>query len=231
MEPLVLIPGTLCTSALWEHQYRSFSADREVIIPDITRDASVKEMAERILNSVSGSFSLVGLSLGGIVAMEVMKEAPERVNKLALLDTNPYPPTKEQIELWNNQQKQVRAGGFEQMISEQFLPSAVFQEHAGEGVKAVIRQMSRDVGEEGYFRQLEVNKTRPGAVDALSAVNCPSLVLAGRQDALCGPSMQEDLAKKIPGAALVLIDQCGHLSPLDQPEAVTSVLSYWLQEN
>lgn len=231
MEPLVLIPGTLCTSALWEHQHRAFSADREVIIPDITRDVSVKEMAERILNSVSGSFSLAGLSLGGIVAMEIMKEAPERVNKLALLDTNPYPPTKEQVELWNNQQKQLQAGGFEQMVSEQFLPSAVFQEHAGESVKEVIRQMSKDVGEEGFFKQLEANKTRPGAVDVLSAVKCPVLVLAGRQDALCGPSMQEDLAKKITDAKLVLIDQCGHLSPLDQPEAVTAVLSYWLQEN
>lgn len=231
MEPLVLIPGTLCASALWEHQYRGFSADREIIIPDITQDVSVKEMAERILNNVSGSFSLAGLSLGGIVAMEIMKEAPERVNKLALLDTNPYPPTKEQVELWNNQQKQLQAGGFEQMVSEQFLPSAVFQEHAGESVKEVIRQMSKDVGEEGFFKQLEANKTRPGAVDVLSAVKCPALVLAGRQDALCGPSMQEDLAKKIPNAKLVLIDQCGHLSPLDQPEAVTAVLSYWLQEN
>lgn len=231
MEPLVLIPGTLCTSALWEQQHHAFSAEREIIIPDITRDVSVKGMAERILNSVSGSFSLAGLSLGGIVAMEIMKEAPERVSRLALLDTNPYPPTKEQVELWDNQQKQLQAGEFKQMVLEQFLPSAVFQKQSDESVKEGIWQMSKDIGEEGFFKQLEANKTRPGAVDVLSAVHCPSLVLAGRQDALCGPSMQEELARKLPEAKLVLIDQCGHLSPLDQPEAVTAVLSYWLQEN
>ncbi|RKD76349.1 pimeloyl-ACP methyl ester carboxylesterase [Sinobaca qinghaiensis] len=230
MDPLVLIPGSLCTEELWEHQAKHLSAGREVYIPSIAEHDSVTKTAEHILNSVPGTFSLAGLSLGGIIAMEIMKLQPERVDRLALLDTNPNPPTPEQIKGWNSQQQGIQDRQFDRIVEEQFIPAVLYEKEKNEPAQEITRKMAAEIGEDGFFQQLEANKGRPGFLEDLLDIQCPVLVMAGRQDALCNNQIHQLMAAHITGAKLVFIEECGHLSPIEQPQAVTAAMACWLQE-
>ncbi|WP_252315562.1 alpha/beta fold hydrolase [Sinobaca sp. H24] len=230
MKPLVLIPGSLCTEELWEHQAKHLSAGREVFVPSITEYDSVEKTAEHILDSVTGPFSLAGLSLGGIIAMEIMKQQPDRVDRLALLDTNPNPPTPGQIKGWNDQQQGVQDRQFDHIVEEQFIPAVLYEKEQNQRALQITRKMASEIGETGFFQQLEANKGRPGFLEDLMAIECPTLVMAGRHDALCNNQIHQLMAAHVFGAKLVFIEECGHLSPLEQPQAVTAALACWLQE-
>ena len=226
---LLLLPGMLCDERLFAHQIENLSDFARVSVGDITRHGSISEAAHSVLATAPERFALAGLSLGGIVAFEVLRQAPERVECLALLDTNPHPPNEQQLESWRRFEDMTENGCFGQVVEEYLLPIYFHREDPALEEDAV--QMAENVGEKAFLKQLSIQRDRPDSTEDLSGIQCPTLVAGGRQDALCPVAMHEEMAAAIPSANLVVIEDSGHLSSIEQPQAVTAILRYWLQEN
>ncbi|WP_257347293.1 alpha/beta fold hydrolase [Pseudalkalibacillus decolorationis] len=228
-EPLVLLPGTLCDDRLWAHQIRNLSDIADVKVGDLTKDDSVEGMARSVLDNAPDRFALAGLSLGGIVAMEVIRQAPERVWKLALLDSNPYAPKPEQLKTWDNFVSMVEKGRFSEITENHLLPNLIHSERLGHNeLTSMIINMSEHIGPEAYIRQLMAVKTRTNACERLKDIQCPTLLLVGQEDRVCPVELHEQMADLIPNSKLVVVEHCGHLSSLEQPEHVTCALQGWL---
>ena len=228
-EHLILLPGTLCTESLWRDQIDHLSDIVDIQVGDLTKDDTIQGMAKTILEKAPSEFSLAGLSMGGIVALELIRQAPERVKKLALLDTNPYPPKSEQIAGWENFIDMAKKGNFMEVTDKYLLPSLIHPDRQ-EDLELIhtIREMAKDVGPNAMIRQMKALMSRPDVREHLSMIECPTLVLLGRQDALCSLEMHQYLFSVIPNAKLSIIEECGHLSTLEKPMETSSSLHKWL---
>jgi pimeloyl-ACP methyl ester carboxylesterase len=227
---LVLVPGLLCDERLWRHQAEGLAdlAGR-VLIPDVTGEDSVAAMARGILEAAPERFSLAGLSMGGYVSLEIMRRAPERVEALALLDTSARPDTPEQTEARLGLIELARSGRFDE-VWRRLLPKIVHPDRVEDPeLRRAVRGMAHAVGPEGFERQERAIIGRPDGRPDLPGISCPTLVLCGRDDALTPPHLHEELADGIPGAGLHRIEDCGHLSTLERPEAVTRAMRAWLE--
>ena len=227
---LVLVPGLLCDGRLWHHQAEGLAdlAGR-VLVPEVTGGDSVASMARGILDTAPDRFSLAGLSMGGYVALEVMRQAPERVEALALLDTSARPDTPEQTEVRLALIRLARAGRFDE-VWQGLLPKIVHPERVEDpGLRSTVREMAHAVGPGGFERQERAIIGRPDSRPDLPGISCPALILCGRDDVLTPPRLHEELADGIPGARLRQIENCGHLSTLERPEAVTNAMREWLE--
>jgi pimeloyl-ACP methyl ester carboxylesterase len=227
--PLLLLPGTLTDSGLFAHQTAYLADVAEIAVGDLTQGSSIADMAQAVLSNAPPRFALAGLSLGGIVSLEIMRRSPERVERLALLDTTPLLPRPDQLETWDKLAALARDGKLDLAV-DHLLPGLLSHDSGMDSrAAATIREMAIRVGPEAFIRQLNALAVRPESVETLSSIKCPTVVLAGRLDSVTPPSLHREMALAIPGSALVIVDQCGHLSPMDQPQAVTAVLRYWLQ--
>lgn len=224
---LVLLPGMLLDAALFEHQAEHLAETARVQIGDITRDGSIEGMADTVLRQSPQRFALAGLSLGGIVALEILRQAPERVDRLALLDTNARAPSEQQLEAWRRFAGEAEVEGAVGVTRRHILPVMLSREDPM--LARAVTEMAERVGDEAFLRQLAAQAGRVDLRGELDDIHCPTLVAAGRQDALCPPGLHQEIATAIPGAALVFVEDCGHLSSLEQPQAVTALLGYWLQ--
>lgn len=228
-EDLILLPGTLCTESLWKNQIEHLSDVANIQVGDLTQNDTIQGMAESILREAPSEFSLAGLSMGGIVAMELMRQAPERVKRLALLDTNPTPPRSEQIAGWENFIAMANNGQFMDITEKYLLPVLIHPDRQkDDDLVQTIMQMAEDIGPKAMIRQMKALMTRPDVRENLSSIKSPTLVLLGRQDKLCSLLMHEYLVSVIPDSTLSVIEKCGHLSTLERPEEVTAVLRDWL---
>lgn len=227
---LILLPGMLLDAGLFSHQVEHLSEIVDVRVGDTTTSDTIEGLALSVLDDAPERFALAGLSLGGIVAFEILRRAPERVERLALLDTSARPPRPEQLEAWREFGEMTQEGRFAEVNEKRIMPTLVHPDRREEaGLKEEIRRMAANVGERAFLRQLSAQKTRPDSRERLGEISCPTLVAAGRQDALCPVGLHEEIASAIPGAALVVVEDCGHLSSMEQPQAVTALLRYWLQ--
>jgi pimeloyl-ACP methyl ester carboxylesterase len=228
-DTLILLPGLLNDARLWSHQKAALSGLAEVRISDLTQDDSMAGLAKRVLADAPQRFALAGLSMGGYVAMEILRQAPERVERLALFDTTARPDTPEQTQRRLDAIALAKAGGFERIMPG-MLPLLVHPDHlALERVGGLAKDMALAVGAEAFVRQQTAIMHRPDSRPALNRINCPTLVACGRDDGLTSLDRHEEMAELIPGGTLVVIEQCGHLSAIEQPQAVSALLSYWLQ--
>jgi pimeloyl-ACP methyl ester carboxylesterase len=227
--PIVLIPGLLCSPRLYADQVPDLWRLGPVTIADHTRDDSMSALARRILASAPPRFALVGLSMGGYISFEIMRQAPERVAKLALLDTSARPDTPEQSEARRAQIALAKTGRLPEVLDALF-PRLVHPKHrVDERVRQVLYQMSTDVGVDGFVRQQLANIGRPDSRPGLSAIRCPTLVLVGDSDELTPPDRAAEIADGIAGARLVTVPESGHASAVEQPEYVTRALLEFLQ--
>jgi pimeloyl-ACP methyl ester carboxylesterase len=227
--PLLLLPGTLLDAELFGHQIVHLADVTEITVGDLANDDSIAGMARTVLAGAPQRFALAGLSLGGIVAFEIMRRAPERVLRLALLDTNPLPPRPDQLAAWAELGELAATGHLDEVMN-RLLPGLFRPGWRGDEPRvAAVRAMAQRIGPQAYGRQLQALAGRPDSRPTLAAIAVPTLVLMGRQDELTPVTLHEEMAAAIPGATLVIVEQCGHLSPLEQPQAVTAVLRYWLQ--
>jgi pimeloyl-ACP methyl ester carboxylesterase len=227
--PLILLPGTLLDAELFGHQIAHLADVAEITVGNLANDDSIAGMARTVLAAAPQRFALAGLSLGGIVAFEIMRRAPERVSRLALLDTNPLPPRPEQLAAWAELGGLAEAGRLDQVV-DRLLPGLLRPGwHADERTKGPVRAMADRVGAAAYKRQLRALAGRADSRPTLTTITVPTLVLVGRQDVLTPLALHEEMAAAILQAALVIVEQCGHFSPLEQPQAVTAALRYWLQ--
>jgi pimeloyl-ACP methyl ester carboxylesterase len=186
-------------------------------------------IARRILAAAPPRFALAGLSMGGYIAFEIMRQAPERVAKLALLDTGPRTDTPEQTERRRVLMAMAKEGRYAE-IPELAFPLYVHgNRHGDEALKRIVRGMAEDTGLEAYLRQQQAILSRPDSRPGLVAISCPTLVLVGEGDEATPPELAREIAAGIPGSRLVTIPDSGHLSTLEQPAAVTKALVDWLR--
>ena len=228
--PLVLIPGLLCDAALWAEQIAGLADVADCWVADVTRDDTMAGMAQRLLEEAPFTrFALAGLSMGGYVAQAVMRVAADRVDRLALLDTGPGADTPERTaERMDFIGLAQRAHGFTP-INRVMLPKLVHPSRLDdEPLVRAIRDMAERVGVEGYIRQQTAIIGRPDGRADLRRVACPTLVLCGREDDLTPLALHEEIAALVPGAWLVVIEQCGHMTTMERPDAVNAALRQWL---
>ncbi|PIW28376.1 MAG: alpha/beta hydrolase [Rhodospirillales bacterium CG15_BIG_FIL_POST_REV_8_21_14_020_66_15] len=227
-QPLLLMPGLLCDDALWRHQLDTLADVAEIAVTDMTRDDDIDAMARRALDAAPDRFALCGLSMGGYAAQAVMRLAPERVTRLALLDTASGADTPERSAARRELMARAAADDLESVI-DHHMPTLIAEDRQDDAeLTTAVRASARNVGADAYRRQQTAIINRPDNRANLSRIACPTLVLCGRQDVLTPPTVHEEMASAIPGAKLVIVENCGHLSPLERPEAVSAVLRYWL---
>jgi pimeloyl-ACP methyl ester carboxylesterase len=226
--PLILLPGLLLDERLYDAQIAALAERAEPKVIDLTGADSIAGMAEAALAAAPERFALCGLSMGGYVALEIMRRAPQRVLKLALLDTQARPEGAEARTRRLDLMARAGRGEFEGAV-EQLLPLFIHPDRlADRDLVATLSAMARKVGRDGFLRQQVAILNRADSRPSLAAIGCPTLVLAGRQDVLTPVALHEEMAAAIPAATLVALPQCGHLSPLEQPAMVSAQLGAWL---
>jgi pimeloyl-ACP methyl ester carboxylesterase len=226
--PLVLLPGLLCDAVLWRPQVEGLGALVEPLVIDLTRDDSLPGMARRALAAAPPTFALAGLSMGGYVAQEVMRQAPERVLKLALLDTSARADTPEQSARRRGLIELSEKGEFKG-VTPRLLPLLIHAaRHEDKPLADIVMGMAERVGKDAFLRQQRAIMGRPDGREDLRRIACPTLVLCGRQDALTPLALHEEIAGLVPGARLVAVEDCGHLSTLEKPITVTAAMRQWL---
>lgn len=224
-----LLPGLLCDRSLWRHQLEVLSSDYDLRVADFSVGDSMGTYADNILAQAPEKFSVAGLSMGAYVALEIMRKAPERVERLALLDASPYADLQEHREFREGSMAMARERGIGDVI-DAVLPRLVHpSRYEDEELVKVIDAMAHRVGVEGFLKQQTALLNRDDYYNDLASVTCPVLVAVGRQDGMTPPRISREIVEAMPSAALVEIENCGHLSTLEQPEAVTALLRYWLQ--
>lgn len=227
--PIVLIPGLTCTPRLYAEQIPSLWQFGPVMIADHRHDNSMTAIARRLLAVAPPRFALVGLSMGGYIAFEIMRQAPERVVKLALLDTGARGDTAEQTERRQVVIGLAKSGRYAEVPEVAFPVYVHRNRHGDERLKVIVRTMAAETGVAAFLRQQQAIIGRPDLRPGLGAIRCPTLVLVGAGDEATPPELAREIAAGIPGSRLVVIAESGHLSTLEQPEAVTQALLEWLR--
>jgi pimeloyl-ACP methyl ester carboxylesterase len=226
--PLILLPGLLCDRALWAPQLAALADIAEPRVADLTQDESMPAMAARVLAEAPARFALAGLSMGGYLAQEIMRRAPERVTRLALLDTSARPDTPERLAQRRGLIELAQKGEFKG-ITPRLLPQWVHPDRLGDAALVrTVTEMTQRVGRDAYLRQMKAIMGRPDSRPDLPRIAVPSLVLCGREDQSTPLELHQEIAALIPGASLVVVERCGHLSTLERPEAVSQALRHWL---
>jgi pimeloyl-ACP methyl ester carboxylesterase len=227
-ETLVLAPGLNCTLRLFEPQIAALAGGREILVADHGRDDDMAAIARRLLDGAPERFALAGLSMGGYVAFEILRRAPERIAKLALLDTQARADTEEALARRRGLMQLAEKGEFKG-VSPRLMPFFIHRDRLGDReLTGTVQAMAESVGREGFLRQQAAIMAGPDSRPDLPAIACPTLVLAGHEDAVTPPERQHEMARAIPDATLVLLPRCGHMAPLERPEAVARQLLLWL---
>ncbi|KAF1018377.1 MAG: putative non-heme bromoperoxidase BpoC [Paracidovorax wautersii] len=226
---LILVPGLLCDALLWQPQIQGLAGEATCWVPDHTRHDSVAAIARAILDeSPFETFALAGLSMGGYLSMEIVRQAPQRVERLALLDTTAAPDSEEAGDVRRGQMALWRESGVQPLV-DAMMPRAVRAAAQGDAsLRALIATMALNTGYAGFVRQQTAIMARIDSRPSLAAITCPTLVLCGREDVLTPPLAHSSMARAIAGARLVQVADAGHLSTLEQPVAVTAALRAWL---
>ena len=227
--PIVLIPGLGCTARLYAEQLPALWTFGPVTVADHRRADHMDAIAGQILDTAPRQFALAGLSMGGYIALAILRLAPERVIKLALLDTGSRADTPEQTERRKAQIAMAEKGQLD-AINDALWPLLVHKDRQGDmALKKEVAQMAILAGAEAFARQQQAIMTRPDSRPSLPAIKCPTLVLVGEGDQLTPPHLAEEMASLIPGSRHVVVPDSGHLSTMEQPEAVTRALVEWLR--
>ena len=226
--PLLLLPGLTCDERLWQHQTAALGADREVSSFALLPEDSMVELARSALAQMPAErFALAGLSMGGYLALEIVRQAPERVAGLALLDTNAHADAQEARDHRRELMAQARSDYGSAVL--QLLPKLLHPAHLGDtALVSLIADMAARVGVDGFISQQTAIMGRADSRPLLKDIVCPTLVLCGRQDELTPLALHEEMHAGIGSSQLVVLDRCGHLSSMEQPDEVTAALREWL---
>jgi pimeloyl-ACP methyl ester carboxylesterase len=225
---LYLLPGLLCDETVWRHQVQHLADIADVTVADYRDCDAIPDMAARVLGQAPARFAVAGHSLGGRVALEIMRAAPERVTRLALLDTATGPTQHSEYEKRTGWVELARKEGMAALV-QAWLPPMVHPDRiTDEQLMQPLAAMIQGYTLEQFAGEIRALLQRPDATPVLAGIRCPTLVLCGRQDSWSTLEGHKKIAAAIPGSRLVVIEDCGHMSPIEQPEAVTSALYDWL---
>ena len=228
--PLVLVPGLLCSARLYAPQIAALWPHGPVMVADHRHDADMSAIAERILAVAPPRFALAGLSMGGYIAFAMLRKAPERIARLALLDTSARPDTPEQKAVRGELITMAQSGRLAEVV-ETLAPRFLHPTRGNDTtLRQTIRDMTEETGVDAFVRQERAIMSRPDSRPLLAAITCPTLVLVGDADELTPPDLAKEIAAGIIGARLVVVPDCGHLSTLERPQLVNAALATWLEQ-
>jgi pimeloyl-ACP methyl ester carboxylesterase len=227
--PLLFLPGLLEDADAFEHQFQGLAETTRCSAAELTRSDTIAGLAQDALAQAPAErFALAGHSMGGYVALEILRRAPERVERLALLNTHARPDSPESIE--NRRRLMALAETDFPGVMTQLAPKLLAPQHLEEvGLVGKMSEMALATGKEGFLRQQRAIIGRIDSRPHLAAIRCPTVVVAGREDGIMPVAWLEELAHGIPGARLEIVEDCGHMAPLEQPERVTELLAQWLK--
>jgi pimeloyl-ACP methyl ester carboxylesterase len=220
----------MCDARLFGPQTAALSGRWPLHLALIGGHDTMAALATEVLANAPPRFALLGLSMGGIVAMEVLRQAPERIERLALLDTNPRAETPEVRARREPQIAKARAGGLASVIRDEMKPNYLANGQRRDDILDLCMAMALDLGPQVFERQSRALATRPDQQATLRAFRGPALVLMGEDDRLCPRDRHELMHALIPGSRLVVVEGAGHLPTLEQPQATTAELVRWLEE-
>ncbi|HSN22380.1 MAG TPA: alpha/beta fold hydrolase [Usitatibacter sp.] len=227
--PLMILPGLLEDADAFEHQIPGLAQVARSRTAELTRSDTIAGLAaDALAQAPAERFALAGHSMGGYVALEIMRRAPQRVERLALLNTHARPDSPESTE--NRRRLMALAETDFPAVMAELAPKLVAPQHRKElGLIGKMSEMALATGKEAFLRQQRAIIGRIDSRPHLGAIRCKTLVLAGRDDAIMPVAWLEELANGIPGARLEVVEDCGHMASLEQPEQVTALLAEWLQ--
>ncbi len=230
-ERLVLVPGLLCNERLWAPQISHFK-DRYVCeVPDLTQEDRIEKLAISVLKRVRGKFNLVGLSMGGYVALEIMRMAPERVKRLALIDTKARADSPEQKRRRRGLLALAGRGKFKG-VTPHLMPLLIHPDRMEDvALTEEIYKMAEEVGQAAFVRQQTAILDRESHLNVLPEIKCPTQVICGRQDLITPLDCAEEIHSGISESELLTVENCGHLSNMEEPELVNKTLDNWLQRS
>lgn len=227
-ESLVFLPGMMCDARLFAPQLADLSRDTAVTVAPITGGERMEEIASNLLDVLPQRFALAGLSMGGIVAMEILRRAPDRVTRIALMDTNALAETPQSAAMYEPFIIKARSGQLDEAMREFMKPDFLAPGPGRMAVLNTLFEMARDMGSEVFVRQVRALQRRQDQQPTLRKCKCPALVLCGEDDGLTPVKRHRFMADLIPYAELEIIPGAGHLPVLEQPEAVTAALRRWM---
>ena len=230
MTPLVLLPGMMCDERLFASQISELSKRREVHFAKITDHETISELASDVLNNAPPVFALAGLSMGGIVAMEIVSQAPERVERLALLDTNPLAELPDVLKRRGPQIDAIKNGQLKEIIRDEMKPNYLFDGVRKTEILKLCMDMALDIGPDAFIRQSIALRDRVDQKNTLGSYKRPALVLCGRHDVLCPLERHELMHTLLENSKLEIIEDAGHLPTLEQPKITTMALASWLED-
>lgn len=229
---IVLLPGNMCDGRLWDGaDYAIKSKIRACGLSfscvDFADDATIEEMAARALAAHEGDLIPLGFSMGGIVALEMYRQAPQRIVGLGLIDTTANPDSRGTERI--RQQDDIRAGHLERVVLEELKPNYLAKCHANdEGLLTLLRDMAMDLGPDVFIAQSEALRTRTDLTSVLTDIRVPVLLACGREDSLCPPELHQKMTTMIKYASLTIVEDAGHILPLEQPVILAGLISQFL---
>ena len=230
--PLLLLPGLMCDRAVWSDTIAAFPGRPSVVVPDYGDADSLGGMAGRVLAAAPARFAVAGHSMGGRVALEILRRAPERVAGLALLDTNYTPRAAGEAGVREERERlallEVARRSGTRAMAESWVQGMVHPSRLAEiGLVGAILDMFARKSADVFAKQIRALLARPDATALLGAVRCPALVLCGREDTWAPVARHEEMAALIAGSALVVVEHCGHMAPMERPREVAAALARW----
>ncbi|MGB1343954.1 MAG: alpha/beta fold hydrolase [Amylibacter sp.] len=230
MTPLVLLPGMMCDERLFAPQISELSKQRDVHFVQISDYETISELASDVLNNAPPVFALAGLSMGGIVAMEVLSQASDRVERIALLDTNPLAELSDVAKRRGPQIDAVRNGQLKEIIRDEMKPNYLFDGVKKTEILKLCMDMALDIGPDAFIRQSIALRDRFDQKNTLRSYKRPALVLCGKHDVLCPLERHELMHTLLENSKLEIIEDAGHLPTLEQPKITTMALASWLED-
>ena len=229
MGELILLPGMMCDARLFAPQVEALEGSLRVTVPVPVLFPEMEQLATAVLADAPDSFALGGVSMGGILAMEVMRQAPERVTHLALIDTNPFAERDEVKARRAPQMEAVRDGRLATVMRDEMKPNYFTHRQDSAALRDLAMAMALDLGADAFIAQSLALRDRPDYADTLRQVTCPTLILCGRHDQLCPVERHEAMKAMIPHARLCIIEEAGHLPTIETPDIVATALQELLE--
>ncbi|WP_299146447.1 alpha/beta fold hydrolase [uncultured Tateyamaria sp.] len=229
-EPLVFLPGMMCDARLFGPQIAALSSEFSVMVSPVTRGERIEEIASGLLDELPQRFALAGLSMGGIVAMELLRRAPDRITRLALMDTNPLAETPQVAAAREPQIVKVRAGRMFDVMREEMKPNYLAPGPFRNEILDLVMDMAEALGPDVFIRQSRALQRRRDQQGTLRKCKVPTMVLCGAHDALCPVKRHTFMAELIHGAELRVLEHAGHLPTLEMPDETTQAIRDWMRQ-
>ena len=227
-QPVVLLPGMMCDARLFAPQIAAMSALHPVTVMPLVGHAQVSELAYNVLQAAPTAFALMGLSMGGIVAMEIIRQAPQRVTRLALFDTNHLSDTPERANLRNKEIQRVHNGELKAVIRDDMKPNYLAPNENKQAILDLCMSMAQALGPQVFIQQSRALQTRSDQTATLAKINVPTLIACGESDTLCPIERHQFMHELVPNSELQIIKGAGHLPTLEQPAVTTNIFHKWL---